>query len=193
MSREKPRSKAAVILVIFISFIMVSSVIGFLVGNQPSGTASFKGKKFTREQLGWTTKIDGRKFYFDFTPQQVLNISFNSKIIPALKGKLEIDVTSDPSARFSDAIGLAQYNLGFNLNNLGIYVRQGFTGNNSFELPIIRCEDSSPNVPVLYFRDGNRTSRQELNSTCIMLEFSTEQEIHAVKDRLLYGILGIIP
>src|SRR3989339_224583 len=48
-----------------------------------------------------------------------------------------------------------------------------------------------PNVPVVYFRHGNATSIH-LENDCIIAEAAENAGFIMVKDRLLYGMLGVI-
>jgi hypothetical protein len=89
------------------------------------------------------------------------------------------------------------------LGQYNVFVRRGFTANSTYALPIITCNDSTENVPVVYFREGSATSTTNrtnttnttnihLEGSCIIAEAKTNAGFVMAKDRLLYGILGVI-
>ena len=112
-------------------------------------------------------------------------------IASTLLNKPEIDTTSKINDTFSEEIALAQYNMALTLNNVNIYLRKGFTQNNTFNLPIITCENATFAVPIIYFKQSNET-KITIEDNCIIAEAINAVEILRIKDRLLYSILGII-
>ncbi|MEK6948680.1 MAG: hypothetical protein AABX34_00555, partial [Nanoarchaeota archaeon] len=76
------------------------------------------------------------------------------------------------------------------LFNFNIFVRNGFTAEQQ-NFPIITCNQSTNFVPVIYFKSSNAT-KVYLDNNCITAEALTQADVIRVKDRLVYGILGII-
>ncbi len=189
--RDKKQSKWPMYMVIFISFIMITSVIGFLYGGQGTTSVRYQGKKFVRDQNGWSTVIEGKKLRFEFLPSDLLQLNFSSNLTEKIRGRLEWDITSSSQDPYGEDIALAQYNMGITAGNLNLYVRQGFTGNNSFGMPIIKCSDGSSAVPVILMRAGNRTRAFDEND-CIIVELRSAFDAHAMKDRFLYTYLGLL-
>ena len=81
--------------------------------------------------------------------------------------------------------------MGLTLSQYNIYLRKGFTTNNSFSLPVITCRDSTLMVPVIYFRNGN-TTNIHLEDDCIIAEAGSDADFIKVKDRLIYGMLEVM-
>jgi hypothetical protein len=77
------------------------------------------------------------------------------------------------------------------LNNFNIFVRQGFTAENDYNFPVITCEDPTNFVPVIYFRSFNET-KVYMEDNCIIAEALRQEDVERIKDRMVYGILGII-
>lgn len=180
-----------IVLVIFISLIMVSSIAGFLIVNQPSDISRFKGSKFVRQQNTWVATVNGNRIFFDYQPQAIASLNASKEFLPLIRGKVEIDTTSDINDSYSSDIALAQYNLGVNLNALGVFVRQGLTANNTYQLPVITCEDATPLTPVIYFRKGEDSS-QIIEDGCLTISLRSRDEVHAIKDMILLGVLGLL-
>jgi len=191
MARKEKKSKWGTFLVFFIAFIMVSSVIGFLWSGVDQNESKYNNIKFTRTQSGWTALIEGKWAVFDYFPSEVEPINISSNIGAMLANKPEIDTTSFINDTFSEEIALAQYNMALVLNNVNIYLRTGFTANNTFKMPVFTCEDATPAVPIIYFMQSNQTL-VSMKDSCVVVEARNADDILRVKDRLLYSILGII-
>ena len=67
----------------------------------------------------------------------------------------------------------------------------GFTTENEYNIPVITCADATPTVPVLYFQRTNETKVYREGS-CIILEAATDFDLLRLKDRILYGIFGVM-
>ena len=158
-------------------------------------TSQFKYKdlKFTQDTTygGWSTTISKKQLRFDYFPSDVELIELSPEIVSFVSGKPEIDVTSSLNDTFAEDIALAEYNMGLVLNKLDLYFRYGFTANNTFNLPIITCEDATYSTPVIYFMQSNET-KITIQGNCIIAEARNNIDILRLKDRLLYSIIGII-
>lgn len=192
MQQKKEKKNWA--LIIFLVFIMIGTSFSFIFfGFSPSSEiVKYKGIKFSKNpsQNIWIAKINEKDAAFSFLPDEVKDIRSTENLAARLQNKLEIDATYDLNSTNKEAIALAQHQLGLTLNSYNIYVRKGFTANNTFNLPIITCNDSTANVPVIYFRHGNST---EINGNgCIIAEARSNADFIRVKDRILYAILGVL-
>jgi|TARA_B100001964_G_C14254112_1_gene611399 hypothetical protein len=183
------------IMVYLMGFIMVGSIFGvvFFGFGSGGGTGSVKYNdfKFVNKGSFWSTTFDGREASFTYFPSDVEFIEVNNDIIGRLKNKIEIDATSDFNDAFAKQISLAEYNMGITLNNFNVFVRQGFTAENDYDFPVITCENATDFVPVIYFKSFNET-KVYLENSCIIAEALRQDDIERIKDRLVYGMLGII-
>ena len=91
----------------------------------------------------------------------------------------------------AQSIALAQYQMGLTLEAYNIFIREGLTENNTFNLPIITCNNSTANVPVIYFKQGNST-KIYLDNDCIVAEALTGADFIKSKDKILYSVLGVL-
>lgn len=193
MKEKKEKKKWG--LIIFIVFIMIGTSVSFVFfGFSPATEkAKYNGISFTfipRDNI-WIAKINGREAAFSFLPKEAESVLAFDDSFRGLQGKFEIDVTYDLNSTFKEAIALAQHQMGLTLGAYNIYIRKGFTTNNTFNLPIITCNDATLNVPVVYFRYGNATNIHAENN-CVIAEANTNADFVKVKDRLLYGMLGVM-
>lgn len=179
-------------LIFFIILIMIGTSVSFVFFGF-SGVdekVKYSGIVFVKLLDRWEAKINGQFAAFSFLPGEVENVLVED-FSQRLQGKFEIDVTYDSNSKFNQSIALAQHQMGLTLTQYNIFVRKGFTTNNTFNLPIITCEDSTINVPVVYFRYANATNIH-IENNCIVAEASSNADFIKLKDRLLYGILGVI-
>ena len=183
-------------LIVFLIFIMIGTSFSFIFfGFSPqSETVKYNGIKFVKNPLQniWIAKVNGKEAPFSFLPNEVENIGLPENAASRLQNKFEIDATYDLNSSHKEVIALAQHQMGMTLNAYGIYVRKGFTSNSTFNLPIITCNDASANVPVVYFRQGGNATNIRLEDNCIIAEASKDADFIRMKDRLLYGMLGVI-
>lgn len=189
MKQRKEKKKWG--LIVFIIFIMLGTTVSFVFfGFAPQNdVAKYNGIKFTRFADRWEAKVNGKTAAFSFLPNEVEDIALRDS--SRLGGRLEIDVTYDLNSTHREAIALAHHQMGLTLSQYSIFVRKGFTTNNTFHLPVINCNDATQNVPVIYFRQGNSTMINA-SASCIIAEAGSNEGFFKVKDRILYGILGVI-
>lgn len=191
MKEKKERRKWG--LIILMVFIMIGTSFSFVFFGfaPPSDKVDYNGISFTNSRNAWIAKINGQDAAFSFLPGDVERITVLNDSIKKLQGKFEIDATYDFNSTYKESIDIAQYQMGLTLSAYNIYLRRGFTTNNPYKIPVITCHDATQNVPVVYFRFGNITNTHT-DGNCIIVEASTNLDFIKVKDRMVYGILGVI-
>ena len=176
---------------LFIIFIMITSVLGYMAGKTGIQKEKYNGYSFIKKNSVWTTTIDKKEFNFNYLPSAVELIKLNESIKNRLTNTAEIDSASDLDDPYTETIALVQHNLNQELNSRNIFLRTGLTKENKYNLAIITCNDATPQIPVLYFKKSNQTSIS-LEDNCIIAEAESESDLIKIKDRILYSILDII-
>tara|TARA_Y100000310_G_C20661052_1_gene804827 strand:- start:131 stop:709 length:579 start_codon:yes stop_codon:yes gene_type:complete len=178
-------------LIIIISGLSFGVIFSGL-GNSGGTVEKFNDIKFrlNPNQNIWIANINGESAAFSYLPQETSSVLVEGKPFDVLGGKFQIDVTSDINDSLSNEIALSRYQLGLVLNRYTIFIREGFTSENEFEIPTITCNDSTDNVPVLYFTEGN-FSKIKTEGNCVIAE-AVPGDMGRVKDLLVYGILGVV-
>lgn len=177
---------------LFIITVMTMSVIGLMWGgDNTQNTLEYKDFNFIRKNSQWSLKVNNIELVFDYFPSEIEDIPISSEIKDKLRGTIEIDITSEANSSYSKSIAIAQYNIEQNLRGFNIYIRKGHTSNNTYNMPIITCNDSTAIVPVVYFKDSNQT-KVYIENNCIIAEGSSDADFKKIKDRLIYAFLGII-
>jgi len=181
---------------LFIVAIMVLSVLGFMAIRNSNDGYSFvyQGILFEQDQQGGLiAEINGEEVVFRYTPQQLELMNFTDNIIPAVKNTRMIYITNDPDAKYISDLALLSFELSKELPQyFRIYTVNGLTAENDYDVPIVTCLNATQNVPVIYFKDANET-RAFMNGNCIFFEAKTAYDFSYLKERLMYGMFGILP
>lgn len=195
--KEKREKKKWALMVLIIFIMIGTSFSVFFYGASPvNDVAKYNGIKFVgtdNPSTGkiWVARISGIDAAFSFLPSEVESIPSSVDLPKALQNRLEIDVTYDLNSTYKEITALAQHQMELTLSNYNVFVRKGFTSNNSFNMPVITCDDAAQNVPVVYFMEGNSTSIY-FDKNCIIAEASSNADFIKVKDKLLYEMLGVM-
>jgi len=192
MPKQEKRTSA--IWALFIAFIMVSSVIGYAIfGGGAAQKQSYGKYKFTRTEQGWFTKIDNQKVFFNFHPLELENINLSQDIIDSIKNTNMLYLAFDPEQRYLDYIDLTRFQLTESFWALfQIYPESAVTSSSSkYNMTIINCTNATSTVPVIFFKQSNETGFDKQDD-CIILQSADGFGFLRLKDRLLYGLLGII-
>ncbi|MBI2558576.1 hypothetical protein HYW20_04590 [Candidatus Woesearchaeota archaeon] len=180
-------------LILFIVFIMIGTSVSFVFLDFGPQNEIIKDTeiKFVRYPDHLEAKINGNYAAFSFLPSEVESIPVPSDISSRLQNKFEIDATYDFNSTYREAIALAHHQMELTLATYNIYFRKGFTTNTTFNLPVITCNDATPNVPVIFFKYSNSTNIH-YQKDCIIAEAASNQDFIRIKDRLVYAILGVV-
>jgi len=182
------------ILGVILGLTMFGSVFTFVFfgfqGGNNAGRIKYNGFDLINRGTHWSTTIDGRPAFFTYLPDDLGFIFVNQDVIDSLRNVIQIDISSEFNDTFAQEIALAQFNMGITLTNFNVFVRNGFTTEQQ-NFPIISCNDASRFVPVIYFKSSN-TTKVYLENSCVIVEASNRRDVERIKDRLVYGILGII-
>jgi hypothetical protein len=187
----KKIQKVMVYLMAALMFGSLFGVVFFGFHSGGSDTLRYNDFRFVVKGNLWSTTVDGREALFSYFPTDVELVLADFSAISRLRGVQEIDVTSDFHDLNSESIALAQFQMGVTLNNFNVYVRKGFIEENPANFEIITCEDATQFVPVVHFRSGNST-RVYVEGDCIIAEAANQADFIKMKDRMVYGIFGII-
>jgi hypothetical protein len=187
--KPKKKNYAGVMVSLFIAFIMITSIAGYIFSDTSVQQVKYNGIKFVQNVNGWNANIQGKQYFFSYEPNQLDRINISESI--KFGNLVMIDVTYDVNSTYAERIAESIYELDNILIQKGIFVRKGFTVNNSFNLPILNCEDATPAVPVILFTYGNDTLITNLGN-CIILEAADMNSFLPITDKLAYRIIGVI-
>ena len=194
MKKEK-RFKKEQLMVYFIAFIMISSIFGVMFyGFSGGGTkVDYNEFIFSKEEGGnkWSIEIEGKKIFFDYFPTEVGQFNISAELINKMLNTMEIDITYEVNSTKKEIFAYIGYDMQQQLANKDIYVRPGFTTESEYDVSVITCADATAVVPVLYIQESNETKIYS-EGNCVILEAKSDFDFIKLKDRILYGIFGIM-
>ena len=173
---------------------MVLSGLGYMVGQGEGDTRMrYNDFKFIQGQNSWYTEVDSRTYQFTYHPLDLEDMAVEPGSIEALKNAKMIYLTFDPESEIVSAVEVARMELEQELRSIGIFLVTSVTGNSSLytNFPKVTCDNATAFVPVIYFTESNTTGIS-MNGNCVKLSVIDEYGIPALKDRLLYGLFGIM-
>ncbi|MEM4267792.1 MAG: hypothetical protein QXK37_03080 [Candidatus Woesearchaeota archaeon] len=203
MSRFRRKEKTSLfskknMLGLFIVLIMTMSGIGYMVTQGDSTTEEYNGYKFTSPSYGvWVTKIDGKQARFRYFPGDIDSLPLDSELLDLVKSTKMVYLTYNPDDEAISEIELARLDLENQLPQLlKIYPVTGVTNVTSkyYLYPYIDCQNATASVPVIVMKLNKEINESRIggNSGCILLEAARKEEILLLKDRFVYGLIGII-
>jgi hypothetical protein len=181
---------------IFIALIMIMSGVGYMVvQNSPEEGTSYKGHRFSGTYGSWMTEAGGRVVKFSYHPAEVETVGLDPQILGYLNSTKMVYLSFAPDDSAIEQIELARNELDSLLPDLfGIYTVPGVTNATGAysRFPVITCANATLFVPVIQIRSGAAESSIHTAGNCIVLDAQQERDVMMLKDRLLYGMLGII-
>ncbi len=181
-------------IAIFIGFIMLASVIGFVFSFAPA-QANFKygGLAFRQlEQGGYMAEIDGRPAYFAYRPEELSDISVTDSIVNLLTGSRSAWITYDWNSSLAREMALMQFDTAMLLDaRHDVFVQPAFTTENPLNISVKGCDDATAFVPVLLLQESNDTmiAISPENQNCVVVG-GTDIGFQRAADRLKYAVIG---
>ncbi|MFH0979172.1 MAG: hypothetical protein V1837_07800 [Candidatus Woesearchaeota archaeon] len=190
---KRLKAKKQLWLSLFIAVIMVFSAFGVIFYGfaDSSDIYRYNGYKFTPTTTGLLVKVQGKQFVVGSLPQDLVSINLSTAVANQLRQVKMLYLTYDPNSTSVQDIAAVEFQLKSDLANLGIYAAPAFTKTNEFNLPVITCLNATQFVPVIEFRDANKTSAA-FDNGCIVLNAAYLDDFSRLKDRLLLGMLGVM-
>ena len=188
MAKRDNRKQQLVISVVIV-FLMVMGFAGFM--SNTTNSQKYNGKRIYKGDNFWYMKTNQGYIKFNYFPEQLEGINMSNDIKNTLLNSRVVYFTYDPDDMNKENI--AEIEFDFNnifTKNFGIYFVNGMTKQNEYNLSVITCENSTT-VPVVYIKTGNETTIKN-NNGCIILEGHEGRDFILLRDRLVYGLFGVI-
>ena len=176
---------------LFIAFVMISSVFGFVAsyGSSKGQTVKYNGIKFVIVNDQYRTSIDGVQHNFIFFPGDIEYIQLSDKVKQLLTSPV-ISVTYDPSSELAENLAESQFYFNTQLRNK-LVVEIAVTDDSTVQLPVKSCADSTISNPVIELRKGNQSSITAENS-CIVVSALDSFDLYQLTERLVFTSLGVM-
>lgn len=196
---EKRQRKIQIIMGVVLVLLMVMSVGGIFFSpsnnNSNSNKLTYGGHTFTIEPLDGTnqyvyvTQINKQKLFFYNLPQDTLFVNVKGNFSKLVSNASFVVLTGNMSSRYASLYD----SMRFQVNQLGKQVVLGGTVETNATSDLYgyyTCDNATAQMPVIQIVNSNVTQINVVDS-CVQVTVQ-QQNLGAVRDRILYTLLGII-
>lgn len=200
-------NRAGYIMSIFILVTMVGSTFGFIMyyndSTNKQNTFEYNGFKLKNDNNMWTLDLSGKNLEFYNHPTQLENIAMPAEIRNELLNGNIIVVTFDPdnlSQVYAQYIDQVRLDLSTSINAISAVTKKS---DSYSQLTPITCANktvttkdgsgkaTTQNLDIIYLKRSNQT-RMSVENGCVILESQDALGFLELKDRLVYGLFGIM-
>lgn len=184
------------LLGLMIIFIMISSGIGFMAGKGASGGADvYNDYTLERSNDNWLVKHNNNYIDFTYFPDVLDSINISNDAIASIGNSQMLFFAFNPSdiaisqieaIRMDFELGFPKY---FEKSVIPAVLEE-----DSVLYPgyyIVDCQNASAQVPVVIFESGDK-NEFVYNNNCLRVVSESAASTRMMRDRLIYGILGVI-
>lgn len=178
---------------LFIVLIMVTSGIGYMIGSSAPDTEIYEGHALRSENGLWTLKYNDEPVSFTYFPAYVDDIEFTQTTADAILDSQAIITAFHPDDPAIETIEQIRFELQTSIPRLfGMYSGAGISAQSSqYDLPIISCNNASSAITVIMIESANSTGF-EYDDNCLRMKGQSAAELRMLKDRMMYGLTGVI-
>jgi len=185
LSKRKSKNK---LVGIFIVLVMTLSILGFIGGSfftQDENMKKYKNYIFYREAQGWRFQTGKDIYYFQYLPEQLINITVNAPTYN-LFADSKLYFGYQPGENLNTDLAMSKLGNFFYKRNL-VIIKACTLETGCPDIPLIECSEKN----ALVFRKAN-TTQIESTGKCLILKAQDELELNKLSERLLYNLLGIM-
>ena len=191
MRKKDKGFNTKLILPIFVVFILVTSMFGFMWSGSNT-KIEYRGFKFTRLDTGvFRISIENRVIEFRYFPSELEWINSSGGIKESFDTPM-VYFTSNPGSDYKEQMAEMHKHISEVLwETREVYVQNAFTSESEYNLPVITCENATLSVPVIMIGKSNSTEIL-LEQNCIVVNTENRQELFMAYERLLYIVFGVM-
>lgn len=179
------------LMVLFISLIMVTSVIGFVSLSSFESEYTYNGYRFVQRADGYHVRVDRSELVFTALPGELSDANISRESAEALKRTRLIMTSSALNSSYAKSVAGAVYYLRNALAGFNVYVLNGFTEPTSLQSPVITCRNATAFVPVIVFEDSN-VSEVVASGNCLSVRMSSPEYAARFAQSAVYAVAGIV-
>jgi len=192
--RKKQNKHAKLLLSLFIVFIMISSIFGFLIGfggTTPEQRIREHGINFDQfvdqGMVVYRAVIAGNEHYFFYLPSQLRHIEVDAQAAQILQEPYSLSFIAPQNN--SGIIDVVRTNLAYDFNQRGQTLPLGIgePSDDYLGMPIIACDQQTP-VVMLVMDNQTKVTAQ---GNCITASARSDVDLLAIGESLRYYSLGI--
>lgn len=205
--KVKESNRSSVYLSIFILLIMIGSTFGFVMYYYTeNNTDSFEYNGFKLKNINnlWKISVSGKTLEFYNHPTQLEDILFSQDIITEILDSNPVVVTFDPESSTtsldSQYIDQARLDLSVAVNAISAVSEPSDLYS---QLQVLTCENKTMSyvennitqnyeLNIIYLKKSNDTKISLTENGCVIIESQDGLGFLELKDRLVYGLYGIM-
>lgn len=188
LKNKKREKRSQIIIAVVLSIILIGSMLGVML-NQDNQTFKYKTYKFKLTDQGYTSKINGKQFYFSYLPGETEQFEISAEYCQNLRTALMINVLFEPETQSSALIDVIR------LDMQETYDQQIISSitNESTRYPtykIMSCDNATVLTPIIFYKEGDNASL-EVENNCLTVQ-AKGRNFLIFRDRILYCYTGVI-
>lgn len=173
---------------------MTSSILAIWQGSSDtSAQPDYNEHKVTVDNNKYKIKTDAGYAYGYTYPSSLESYTIDPALLSYLLSSDTVSILFDPADPSLPYIEVLRYDLSQDdLRDLGITTAFAMTQENAtYPYPVVSCATTTS--PTLYLKTANVTSGTIYQDVgCVVLAAPTWQELVRIKDRLVYGLYGVM-
>lgn len=187
----KRQRRVQIVMALFISFIMIVSVFGIIIGST-TDEIRYGKHKFTFNGLQYVTKINGQEVSFYSLPNQIGNVNITPEIMNKINNAFYITTAFDPNNATDSLpyIEQAKFDLDQQLTDKTFIGAVLAHSEQYTTLPIVSCSNATDVTPIVIFNVTDKPDVIDVNS-CIYFN-GRASDFLRIRDSLLYKYYGVI-
>lgn len=176
--------KSKIFISVFISLIMVSSIIGYMFGDSEE-SVKYKGYKFVNNNGNWVANINNKQIILSERPDLLEDISVPEIELSYLNFMSKVYLSLNPEDKMEATLYLFAQNVLSNLNPK--LIRSCINDSAECkEMPLKSCQDATNNIFVIVIKRGEKSIDYKEN--CLTITGDAEAIIKYL-DKLTLEIL----
>lgn len=178
---------------IFISLIMVTSILSYVGTRNSNNSIVYNNYRFFYTNGIWKTKVNGYELKFYNSPMEVENYNNTNldEIIKVIRNSSAILISIDTDSIFIEDIKYIAYLLSNDLMYNNILTRTVALKKNKYNVSIADCKNATKFVPVIILNQSNST-QLKLNNYCIIISSNSPYGLMYLRDVITYRLFNII-
>jgi hypothetical protein len=188
VKRKRREKRNQILIAILLSFILLGSMLGVML-NQDEQTFKYKNYKFKVSDQGYTSKINGKVFYFNYLPNNIEEFEIPEEYCQKLRTASQINLLFEPETRSSALIDVIRLDIKDNYNQEIISsITEESTKYTMYE--VMSCDNATALTPIIFFKEGNNVSL-EIENNCLIAQ-AKDRNFLVFRDRILYCYTGVM-
>lgn len=182
---------------LFIAFIMITSIIGFLYVFNPNSSSSVPDQEYKGKPI----RFDGQFYYVENLNLPFYNHPFSAESVEldftalsSIAQSKTLTISIDPYAESVQGMELFRFDMNSILPSVGVTLTSAVQSEHpQYTFDIVTCDDANETHKVIVLEEvQNVTTKIYEENNCIHIQGQDAYDFELARDRILYGLTGTI-